>query len=54
MPHIFEDESDRLELIEQAIGLTPSYAASYSQKNEKGQRSFRYKALDFIADAHQQ
>jgi DNA helicase-2/ATP-dependent DNA helicase PcrA len=43
-------ESDRLELIEQAIGLTPSYAASYSQKNEKGQRSFRYKALIFIAD----
>ena len=50
MPHIFEDESDRLELIEQAIGLTPSYAAIYSQKNEKDQRSFRYRALNFIAD----
>jgi hypothetical protein len=39
-----------LELIEQAIGLTPSYAAIYSQKNEKDQRSFRYRALNFIAD----
>ncbi len=50
MPHIFEDESDRLELIEQAIQLTPSYATSYSQQNKKDQRSFRYRALNFIAD----
>ena len=25
MPHIFENENDRLDLIEQAINLTPSY-----------------------------
>jgi hypothetical protein len=50
MPHIFEDEGDRLALIEQAIQLTPSYAASYSQQNKKDQGSFRYSALNFIAD----
>jgi len=50
MPHIFEDESDRLELIEEAIQLTPSYAASYSKQDKKKQRSFRYRALNFIAE----
>ncbi len=49
MPHIFEDESDRLELIEQAIHQTPSYAASYRKKNNKQQRDFRYRALNFIS-----
>jgi DNA helicase-2/ATP-dependent DNA helicase PcrA len=48
MPHIFEDEGDRLALIEQAIQLTPSYAASYSRKKKKDQGSFRYRALNFI------
>jgi hypothetical protein len=38
--YIFEDEGDRLALIEQAIQLTPSYAASYSQQNKKDQGSF--------------
>lgn len=50
MPHIFEDESDRLELIGKAIQLTPSYAISYNKKDKKEQRSFRYRALNFIAD----
>lgn len=50
MPHIFEDESDRLELIEKAIQLTPSYAAIYGKKDKKQQRDFRYRALNFIAD----
>jgi DNA helicase-2/ATP-dependent DNA helicase PcrA len=54
MPHIFEDEGDRLALIEQAIQLTPSYAASYSRKNKKDQGSFRYRALNFIADMKRQ
>ncbi|CAC9477345.1 ATP-dependent DNA helicase UvrD/PcrA [uncultured Gammaproteobacteria bacterium] len=54
MPHIFEDEGDRLALIEQAIQLTPSYAASYSQQNKKDQGSFRYRALNFIADVKRQ
>jgi len=50
MPHIFEEENDRLELIEQAIQLTPSYAASYIKQDKKQQRDFRYRALNFIAD----
>jgi DNA helicase-2/ATP-dependent DNA helicase PcrA len=54
MPHIFEDEGDRLALIEQAIQLTPSYAASYSQQDKKDQGSFRYRALNFIADVKRQ
>jgi hypothetical protein len=45
---------DRLALIEQAIQLTPSYAASYSRKNKKDQGSFRYRALNFIADVKRQ
>jgi len=54
MPHIFEDESDRLELIEQAIQLTPSYAASYNKQDKRQQRDFRYRALNFIADVKRQ
>jgi hypothetical protein len=34
--------------------LTPSYAASYSQQNKKDQGSFRYRALNFIADMKRQ
>ncbi|MDP0588086.1 MAG: ATP-dependent helicase [Candidatus Endonucleobacter bathymodioli] len=49
MPHIFEDEGDRLELIEQAIHLTPSYASIYSKKSRKDKINFRYRTLNFIA-----
>lgn len=49
MPHIFEDESDRLELIEQAINMTPSYAVNYEKQDLKKQKDFRYRALNFIA-----
>ncbi len=49
MPHIFEAESDRLELIEQAINQTPSYAAVYKNKGKKEQRDFCYRALNFIS-----
>ncbi len=54
MPHIFEDESDRLELIEQAIQLTPSYAARYNKQDKNKQSAFRYRALNFIADVKRQ
>jgi DNA helicase-2/ATP-dependent DNA helicase PcrA len=50
MPHIFEDETDRLELIEQAIKQTPSYAAEYKEQDKKEQRNFRYRVLNFIYD----
>jgi DNA helicase-2/ATP-dependent DNA helicase PcrA len=49
MPHIFEDESDRLELVEQAINLTPSYAVKYEKQDQKKQKDFRYRALNFIS-----
>lgn len=48
MPHIFEDESDRLELVEQAIYLTPS-SVKYEKQDLKKQKDFRYLALNFIS-----
>ncbi|NOZ84039.1 MAG: ATP-dependent helicase [Epsilonproteobacteria bacterium] len=50
MPHIFEDETDRLELIGQAIKQTPSYAVKYKTQNEKEQKNFRYRVLNFISE----
>lgn len=49
MPHIFEDETDRLELVEQAIKQTPSYAAKYKRQDKKDQTNFRYRVLNFIS-----
>ncbi|MCP4552268.1 MAG: ATP-dependent helicase [Bacteroidetes bacterium] len=49
MPQIFEKESDRLLLIEQAIQSTPSYYSKYKKSDEKKQRDFRYRTLEFIS-----
>lgn len=49
MPHIFEDNADRMELIEQAIEEIPTYALKYAEKNEKEKRDFKLKALLFIS-----
>ena len=49
MPHIFENENDRLELIEQAVNLTPSYENIYRNKDTKDQKKIRYQVLKFIA-----
>ena len=49
MPHIFEDETDRLELVEKAIEQTPSYAVEYKTKNNKEKKDFLYRVLNFIA-----
>ena len=49
MPHIFEDNSDRLELISQAIEQVPMYAEKYNSYSEKEKNSFRYTVLDFIS-----
>ncbi|KAF3977098.1 MAG: ATP-dependent helicase [Methylococcales symbiont of Iophon sp. n. MRB-2018] len=54
MPHIFENESDRLELIEKSIHQIPSYSATYNKKNTKEKRSFSYRALNFIAGVKRQ
>lgn len=50
LPHIFENESDRLELLEQAIEKTPTYYNEYVRLDSKKQRDFRYRALDFISE----
>ena len=50
IPHIFEEEADRLELIEQAIEQTPSYKDEYINLSKKEQQSFRYRVLNFIAE----
>jgi len=49
MPHIFEDETDRLELVGQAIKQTPSYAGKYKAQDKKEQKNFRYRGLNFIS-----
>lgn len=49
MPHIFEDETDRLELVEKAIEQTPSYAIEYKKQNNKEKKDFRYRVLNFIS-----
>lgn len=49
MPNIFEEESDRLKLIEQALRATPSYLAIYKSQDKKGQSFFLHKSLEFIS-----
>lgn len=54
IPHIFEDESDRLKLIEQAIQQTPSYQHSYEKRGSKQQKELCYRALNFISEVKRQ
>ena len=54
MPHIFEDETDRLELVEQAIKQTPSYAEKYKRQDKKDQKNFCYRVLNFISKVKQE
>jgi DNA helicase-2/ATP-dependent DNA helicase PcrA len=49
MPHIFEEEADRVKLIEQAIQQTPSYGNVYKKKDKKEQRDFCYRVSSFIS-----
>jgi DNA helicase II / ATP-dependent DNA helicase PcrA len=48
-PQIFEDEADRMSLLEQALSNTPTYWARYKELDSKKQKDFRYRALDFIS-----
>ena len=50
MPHIFEDDVDRLELVGEAIKQTPSYASKYTTQDKKEQKKFRYRVLNFISE----
>ncbi|MDH4943964.1 ATP-dependent helicase [Sulfurimonas sp. C5] len=49
MPHIFESDKDRIELISQAIEQVPTYYESYKNKSLKDKNDFRYRALNFIS-----
>ncbi len=54
MPQIFEDETDRLELIGQAIKQTPSYSSKYTAQSKKEQKNFLYNVLNFISKVKRQ
>lgn len=49
MPHIFENENDRLELIEKSIKQIPSVASLYEKQDKTQQKNFCYRALNFIS-----
>lgn len=49
MPHIFEDDSDRLELIKQAIKSVPYFESIYNDLEPKKRNEYTYNALQFIS-----
>jgi DNA helicase-2/ATP-dependent DNA helicase PcrA len=49
MPHIFEDDSDRLELIKQAIKSVPYFESIYNILEPKKKNEYTYNALQFIS-----
>lgn len=49
MPHIFEDDSDRLELIKQAINSVPFFKEIYDDLEPNKKNQYTYNALQFIS-----
>ncbi len=49
MPHIFEDDSDRIELIKQAIKSVPHFDSIYNDLEAKKKNEYTYNALQFIS-----
>lgn len=49
MPHIFEDDVDRIELIKQAIKTVPYFDSIYSDLEPKKKNEYTYNALQFIS-----
>jgi len=49
MPNIFEDDSDRLELIKQAIKSVPYFESIYNDLEPKKKNEYIYNALQFIS-----
>lgn len=49
MPHIFEDDSDRIELIKQAIKSVPYFQEIYDDLETKKKNEYTYNALQFIS-----
>jgi DNA helicase-2/ATP-dependent DNA helicase PcrA len=50
MPHIFEDDSDRLELIKQAIKSVPFFTEIYNNLEPKKKNEYIYNVLQFISE----
>ena len=50
MPHIFEDDSDRLELIKQAIKSVPFFTEIYNNLEPKKMNEYIYNVLQFISE----
>lgn len=50
MPHIFEDENDRLELIEKAMEIAPYGVHGYRNRRGEEQENSKYKILRFISE----
>lgn len=49
MPHIFEDDADRIELIKQAIKSVPYFDSIYNDLEPKKKNEYTYNALQFIS-----
>jgi DNA helicase-2/ATP-dependent DNA helicase PcrA len=49
MPHIFEDDADRIELIKQAIKSVPYFDSIYSNLEPKKKNEYTFNALQFIS-----
>ncbi|MFA8300938.1 MAG: ATP-dependent helicase [Hyphomicrobiales bacterium] len=54
MPHVFENDIDRLSLVEEAIQSVPYYLDQYNNLEEKKRESYCREALDFISKAKRQ
>ncbi len=49
MPHIFEDESDRIEIVEEAIKSVPYFTDIYDNLESKDKAGYKSKVLSFIS-----
>lgn len=49
LPHIFEDDADRLELIKQAIKSVPHFESIYNNLEPNKKSEYTYKVLQFIS-----
>ena len=50
MPHIFEDESDRIEIVEDVIKSIPYFTQLYKKMDSKERSSYKYRVLSFISE----
>lgn len=49
MPHIFEDESDRIEIVEEAIKSVPYFTEIYNDLESKDRTGYKSKVLSYIS-----